>query len=401
VSGMQERQIRVIPGRNSPVFSQCGLKRACAYVRVSTGHDAQMHSLQNQTEYYERKIRGNPRYAFLGIYSDAGISGSREDRPGFLAMMEAARAGLVDVILTKSVSRFARNTELLLRSVRELRTLGVGVIFEEQRIDTLSAEGELLLTILASIAEEERRSVSKNIQWSIRTGYKKGKPSNAIQRLYGFRKGKDGRIETDPEQAVVIRRIYRLYLAGETPNYIASVLNEEEVPRDIGQPWSGQYLRRILRNERYTGDCLLQKSFVADTGRQVRNKGQMDKYYVSDHHPAIISREDWEEAQRMRKSRTTKRYPLTSLLKCARCGASLIRVTAEKRWVSWVCATYLRRGKAACAGTRLPDHIAQAFHERNPITEPMTVQEADDARSAKKRTTEHYRFTALSENTRP
>lgn len=111
---MQERQIRVIPGRNSPEFRQHDQKRACAYVRVSTGHSAQMHSLQNQTEYYERKIRGNPRYAFCGIYSDAGISGSREDRPGFMAMMEAARAGLVDVILTKSISRFARNTELLL-----------------------------------------------------------------------------------------------------------------------------------------------------------------------------------------------------------------------------------------------------------------------------------------------
>ena len=181
----------------------------------------------------------------------------------------------------------------------------------------------------------------------------------------------------------------------------SSVLNEEEVPRDIGQPWSGQYLRRILRNERYTGDCLLQKSFVADTGRQVRNKGQMDKYYVREHHPAIISREDWEAAQRLREARTTKRYPLTSMLKCVRCGASLIRVVAERKWVTWVCRTYLRHGKSACAGTRLPDHIAQAFHEENPITVPMTVQEADDARSAKKRTPEHYRFTALSQSTRP
>ena len=393
---MQERQIRVIPGRNAPEFRQHDQKRACAYVRVSTGHSAQMHSLQNQTEYYERKIKGDPRYAFRGIYSDAGISGSREDRPGFMAMMEAPRVGLVDVILTKSISRFARNTELLLRSVRELRSLGVGVMFEEQRIDTLSTEGELLLTILASIVEEERRSVSKNIQWSIRTGYRKGKPSNAIQRLYGFRKGEDGRIEIDPAQAEVIKRIYGLYLAGETPNYIASGLNEEEVPRDTDQPWSGQYLRRILRNERYTGDCLLQKSFVADTGRQVRNKGEMDKYYVREHHPAIISRGDWEEAQRLRKARMTKRYPLSGLLKCARCGAGLIRVVAEKKWVSWVCATYLHHRKAACAGTSLPDHIAQAFHEMNPITEPMIVQEADDARSARKRTAEHYHFSPIS-----
>ena len=396
-----ERQVRVIPGRNAPEFGLLQIKRACAYVRVSTGHDAQLNSLQNQTEYYERKIKTNRGYAFCGIYSDAGISGSREDRPGFVAMMEAARAGLVDVILTKSISRFARNTELLLRSVRELRSLSIGVIFEEHRIDTLSAEGELLLTILASIAEEERRSVSKNIQWSIRAGYKRGKPSDGIQRLYGFRKSPDGRIEIDPGQAAVIERIYRLYLAGETPNYIASQLNEEHIPRDVIQPWSGQYLLRVLGNERYTGDCLLQKSFVADTGRQVRNKGQMDKYYVREHHPGIISREDWEAAQRLREARTTKRYPLTGLLKCSRCGASLIRVTAEKIKVTWVCMTYLRHGKSACAGTRLPDRIAQAFHEKSPVTAPMVVQEADDARIAKKRTAEHYHFSPVSPSARP
>lgn len=396
---MQERQIRVIPGGNALAFKQYGQKRACAYVRVSTGHDAQMHSLENQTEYYERKIKGNPRYVFRGIFSDAGISGSREDRPGFLAMMEAARAGLVDVILTKSISRFARNTELLLRSVRELRSLGIGVYFEEHRIDTLSAEGELLLSILASIAEEERRSVSKNIQWSIRAGYQKGKPSNAIQRLYGFRKGAEGRIETDPEQAEVVERIYRLYIAGETPNHIAGLLNEEHVPRDVSQPWSGQCILRLLGNERYAGDCLLQKSFVADTGTQVRNKGQMARYYVREHHPAIVSREDWEAAQRVKEGRSKKRYPLTSMLKCARCGASLIRVVAEKRWVTWVCATYLHHGKAACSGTILPDCIAQAFHERNPITEPMIVQEADDARSARKRTAEHYCFSPIPRRT--
>ena len=397
----QERQIRVVPARNLQGYGLSQPKRACAYVRVSTGHSAQMHSLENQVEYYERKIKANPGYAFCGIYSDAGISGSREDRLGFLAMMEAARAGLVDIILTKSISRFARNTELLLRSVRELRYLGVGVMFEEQRINTLRAEGELLLTVLASIAEEERRSVCKNIQWSIRTGYKRGKPSNAIQRLYGFRKGADGRIEIDPEQAAVIQRIYRLYLLGETPPQIARILNDEKVPRDIAHPWSGQNLLRILGNERYAGDCLLQKSFVAETGRQVCNKGQMDKYYVREHHPAIISREDWEAAQRIRETRKTKRYPLTGLLKCSRCGASLIRCAANTKRVTWVCATYLHHRKIACAGTKLPDHIAQVYYKMNPITEPIIVQEADDARSAKKKTPEHYRFTALSRNTRP
>ena len=129
-------------------------------------------------------------------------------------------------------------------------------------------------------------------------------------------KGTDGRIEIDPGQAEVIKRIYRLYLAGETPPSIARSLNAEKVPRDFDKPWSGQYLLRILGNERYTGDCLLQKSFVADTGRQVRNKGQLDRYYVREHHPAIVSREVWEAAQRLREVRRTKRYPLTSMLRC-------------------------------------------------------------------------------------
>jgi len=168
-----ERQVRVIPGKIVPEYMQYLPKRACAYVRVSTGHAGQMNSLRNQTEYYERLIKGNPGYVFCGIYSDAGISGSKEDRPGFQAMMEAARRHQVDLILAKSISRFARKAELLLSAVRELKGLGVGVIFEEHRINTLSAEGELLLTVLASFAEEERKSVSTNIQWSIRAGYRK------------------------------------------------------------------------------------------------------------------------------------------------------------------------------------------------------------------------------------
>ena len=390
-----ERQIRIIPGKKTSGFEGYAPQRTCAYVRVSTRHSAQIHSLENQTDYYERLIQGNLRYIFCGIYSDAGISGNREDRPGFLAMMEAARAGQMDLILTKSISRFARNTELLLRSVRELRSLGVGVLFEEQRINTLNAEGELLLTILASIAEEERKSVCKNIQWSIRAGYQRGKISDGIQRLYGFCKNSGGRIEIDLEQAEVIRRIYDLFLRGESVNYIASLLNEE-VPRDIDQPWSGQYLRRILGNERYMGDCLLQKSYVADTGKQMRNKGEMDRYYVRDHHPAIISRDVWQAVQQRLQATAKKSYPFSSLLHCPHCGATLIRVTAEKKYINWKCGTYLHEGKAACQGISISEWIIQDYHEKSPITEPLIIKEDENAKGKKPRTPEHYHFIPLS-----
>jgi len=396
-----ERQIRVIPGKKALEFVQYLPKRACAYVRVSTGHTGQMHSLRNQTEYYERLIKGNPGYVFCGIYSDAGISGSQEDRPGFQAMMEAARRHQVDLILTKSISRFARNAELLLSAVRELKGLGIGVFFEEHRINTLSAEGELLLTVLASFAEEERKSVSTNIQWSIRAGYKKGKPSNGIQRLLGYLKDTDGNIVADPEQAQIVRRIYQQYLAGDTPPHIARTLNAEKVARDIDLPWSGQCILRILCNEHYIGDCLLQKSFVTDTGKQARNKGQLDRYYVQNHHPAIIDREVWDAAQRLREERRTMRYSFSSLLRCAFCGASLIRTAHEKRWVSWICATYLHHGKAACIGTRVPEHIVQAFHAANPIIEPMVVQEAGSDKRNRTRTLEHYHFSPISKSRCP
>ena len=386
----------MIPGKSLPGTGGYEPQRTCAYARVSTQHSAQIHSLENQTDYYERLIRGNPRYIFCGIYSDTGISGIREDRPGFLAMMEAARAGQMDLILTKSISRFARNTELLLRSVRELRSLGVGVLFEEQRINTLNAEGELLLTILASIAEEERKSVYKNIQWSIRAGYQRGKISDGIQRLYGFSKSVDGRIEIDPEQAAVIRHIYDLFLHGESVNYIAGLLNEKEVPRDSDQPWSGQYLRRILSNERYMGDCLLQKSYVADTGKQMRNKGEMDRYYVRDHHPAIISRDVWQAVQQRLQATAKKSYPFSSLLHCPHCGATLIRVTAEKKYINWKCGTYLHEGKAACQGISISEWIIQDYHEKSPITEPLIIKEDENAKGKKPRTPEHYHFIPLS-----
>ena len=393
----KERTVRVIPP-TMPMAGQDQLKRVCAYVRVSTSHTEQLNSLENQTSYYERKIRGDPGYVFCGIYSDSGIPGSKEERPAFQAMMAAARRGEIDLILTKAVSRFARNTELLLSTVRELKGLGVAVIFEDKKINTLSAQGEMFLTVLASFAEEERKAVRRNIQWSIRSGYKQGKPALSIQRLLGYRKAKDGKIEIDEEEAAIVRMIFSRYLAGGSTKRIAKELTEEQV---MGMPWNDLRILKTLKNERYIGDCLLQKTFVADSGKQVRNEGQLAQYYIEDHHPAIIGRDVWEAAQLRLKACANKSYPFSGMLRCAYCGATLIRSIADGKTVSWRCATYLHHRKAACKGVKVPDRIVQAFHEKNPITEPMVVKETDNAGRTQSRTLEHYDFSPLSLSGRP
>ena len=395
----QSRQIRELP-RDLRSYEPIKQKRACAYVRVSTGSEKQLQSLQNQTEYYERYFMEQSGYIFSGIYSDAGISGSQGNRPGFVAMMDAARSGQVDVILTKSISRFARNTVLLLESIRELKTLAVEVIFEEQKIHTLHAEGELMLTVLASFAEEERRSVCKNIQWSIRAGFKQGKAMVDANRLLGYAKDTHGNLVIDPAQARLVRMIYKRYLAGHSAYRIAKDFNLEKKPSDTGRRWVSSRISSILSNEKYMGDCRMQKQFVTDNGKEIRNTGQLDQYYVRNHHPAIIRRKDWEAVQQIREGRKPRYSPLTSMLRCPYCHASLIRVVREKRWISWICATYLGKGKAACRGTRIPDSVLQVIHAERPITEPMYVQEMPHGKTTKARTKEDYQLSAAARDHR-
>lgn len=277
--------------------------RVCAYVRVSTDNEKQMHSLENQTTYYNRIITSNPEYHFCGIFSDAGISGAKENRAGFLSMLESAKNGEVDLILTKSISRFARNTELLLKTVRELKTLGVGVIFEEQNINTLTSDGELMLTVLASIAEEERKAVSGNIKWSIRKCYERGNPLLNVDKLLGYDKDPNGNLIINEEQAKVVRLIFKRYLEGVSAYNLARELNGNAIPTYYNKPWSAQRILRIISNEKYMGACLMQKSYVNEYGRQVKNHGEYDKFYVENHHPPIIDKEQWQQAQAIRDNR--------------------------------------------------------------------------------------------------
>lgn len=389
---MAERIVTEIKNRHQTLNIPRPIK-VCAYVRVSTSHEGQLISLQNQTDYYQQKLSNNPKLIFIGIFSDAGISGAKENRPGFQAMLKQAKSGEIDLIYTKSISRFARNTLMLLQTVRELRSIGVGIIFEEQNINTLSNEGELMLTILASIAEEERKSVRTNIQWSMKKKFLRGEVMVDTNRLLGFDKDKSGNLVINPEQARIVRLIFSQYLSGMTACKIAQFLNELNTPSFLEKPWQSSRILRIISNEKYAGDCLLQKSFINENGRQVPNHGQRDRYWVDNDHPSIVSRADWANAQHIRQKRSKKSYPFTSLLRCAFCGSTLIRVTQSGGYISWVCSRYMHQGKAACVGSRITEPRLIALTQDHPITKPTIVEEVHDAENRRQKS---YRLIPVS-----
>ena len=378
------RKIIELTKKKNP-FQPLGKLRVCAYVRVSTENQGQINSFENQKEYYKRKIDTNPSFEYCGIFSDYGISGAKEDRPGFKEMIEKARAGDIDLIITKSISRFSRNTIMLLKYVRELKDLGVGVLFEEQNINTLNSEGELMLTVLGAIAEEERKVVRSNVRWGIQKRYENGETMINTNKLLGYTKNKQGKIIIEKKEARIIKMIYKMYLEGMSAYAIANKLNEEKVATYTDGPWKSSRILGIISNEIYKGDCLMQKAFVTEDGREIRNKGQRNKYYVTNSHTPIISREDWERAQVIRDKRKTKTYPFTGLIKCQYCGATLIRVVHEKRWVSWICATYMQKGKAACIGMRISDSKLKALLGVGDLKEPMVLKE-DGSKDGKEKT---------------
>ncbi|MBK5243247.1 recombinase family protein [Clostridium sp.] len=390
------RTVKEINQKRNPFYKPKKL-RICAYVRVSTESIGQLGSLQNQTEHYQNKFTTNSEFEFCGIFSDAGISGAKTDRPGLVAMMEKAKAGEVDLIITKSISRFARNTLILLESVRELKAIGVGVIFEEQGINTLHSEGELLLTVLAAIAEEERKAVRENVKWAIEKKFKRGEVIVDVNRLIGYDKDENGRFVINKEQAEVVRKIYKLFLAGETGYKIAKDFNEKSIPTYTNKPWQSGRILGIISNEKYKGDCLMQKTYVTDNGKGIINRGQKAKYYVENSHLPIVSRNDWEKAQLIRENRKTKIYPFSNMFRCKYCGATLIRVVHQGRWVSWICATYMQKGKGVCEGTRISEGKLKEVTNGIVINEPMVVEEVTNGNYSKKRSEKSFRIIPVTE----
>lgn len=346
-------------------------KRVAAYCRVSTDSEEQLTSYVNQKKFYTDMIARNTEWEFAGLYADEGISGTRADkRPEFNNMIKACLAGKIDYIITKSVSRFARNTVDCLDYVRLLRARGIGIFFEEQNIDTLKSDSELYLVIYAGFAQSESESISKNITWSYRKNFEDGKPIFMFKKLLGYKKGEDGEPVIVPEEAEIVERIYTMYLSGMTVDVISRQLQSEHIViPDKKFTFGKNMVMNILKNEKYCGDCILQKTVTIDCISKTRkkNEGEAPMYIVENSHPAIISREMFNRAQEelsKRKARSPQsqktaitasgkysKYALTDVLICAECGSRYKRVTwtslGQKRIV-WRCVNRLDNGKKYC-----------------------------------------------------
>lgn len=351
-------------------FTESKKLRVCAYTRVSTGSLKQMDSLENQTSTYQRLIVSSPDYEFAGVYADQGISGYSENRPGFQAMLKKARCGDIDLIITKSVSRFARNTITVLKVARELKELGIGVYFEEQNINTLSGDGEMMLAVLASFAQEESRSVSENNKWTLRKKFERGEIMVNTTRFLGYDKNESGDLVINHEEAIIVCRIFEMYLSGMGMFRIAAKLNSENILSVTGKKWQTSTLRGMLTNEKYKGDCLLQKYYTPENRRHsnVINNGAVKSYYIEDNHPAIVMREEWDTVQQILKTRKVQRniaidgtdkyknrYPLSGMLICPYCGKTLFRKQVYNKRIEWWCSTYIKHGKSACRGIKVSD----------------------------------------------
>ena len=341
--------------------------KVAAYARVSSGKEAMMDSLSAQVSYYNRYIQEHPGWLFCGVYSDAGISGTKENREGFQKLLAACRAGEVDMVITKSISRLARNTVTLLSMVRELSALGINVYFERENINSNSGEGEMILSILASFAQEESRSASENQLWRVRKNFEEGKPWTGV--LLGY-KIKNGQYVIVPKEAEVVRRIFSAYLDGKGYSVIAKELNDDGILTRYGEPWGFSSVQKLLKNYTYTGNLLLQKTFTENhiTKKQLPNRGEQPMYHVKGAHEPIISMETFEAAQLESDRRTEhfharksmENYPFTGKLVCLGCGKKYRRKTTATRIV-WICSTFNNKGKSACPTSKqIPEEILKA-----------------------------------------
>ena len=338
-------------------------KRVAAYARVSSAKDAMHHSLAAQVSHYSSFIQAHPGYEYAGVYADEAKTGTKDSREQFQKMLDDCRAGKIDIILTKSISRFARNTVTLLETVRELKNLGIDVHFEEQNIHTLSADGEVMLSILASFAQAESQSVSENQKWRVKKNFSEGKPWDAT--LLGYRYC-DGHYVIEPREAETVRKIFAEYLSGKGTVAIANALNADKVPTRLGGDWHKGTVMGILKNYTYTGNLLLQKTYREDflTKKTLPNNGELPMYHATETHEPIVSMDTFNAVQaeiekRARKYTSsersyTARYPFSGLIVCGNCGKHYRRKTTAGGIV-WICSTYNTKGKAACASKQIPE----------------------------------------------
>ncbi len=337
--------IRFIPSRKQKKAK----KRVAAYCRVSSSSDEQLHSYAAQVEHYTKTLSADDSCELVGIYADEGKSGtSTKNRTRFIDMIEDCRAGLIDAIITKSVSRFGRNTVDTLVYTRELKSLGVDVYFEKEGIHSCNAEGEFLLTLMAAFAESESESMSENIKWGLREIYKKGQAESLpLGKFYGYKQ--DNRnISIIEEEAVVVRRIYAEYLMGLNCADIAKRLTAEGIPTERGnEVWHDSVIRKILQNEKYKGDSLFQKSYISDpiTHQRKKNKGELTQYYAEFAFPKIVDRDLWELVHAEHERRTeycrehglnhyansSEQFPFSSRIVCGVCGKTFQILSSRQR----------------------------------------------------------------------
>ena len=413
-----ERKVHVIPAtRPAPTSKprRGGRQRVAAYCRVSTNSEEQLNSYAAQKNYYTQKIEENPDWEMAGIFADEGITGtSMKKRAEFNRMIAACKRGRIDMILTKSASRFARNTVDCLRVIRALKNRGIGVIFEKENINTLTESSEFLITLFSSFSQAESESMGLNIVMGMRQSMKEGKIPFQYSRTLGYRRGPDGRPEIDPEEAETVRLIYARYLEGASLGDIQRELTEREIPTAEGiKGWSRQVIQNILTSEKYIGDGIRQKTYT--TGpigdrKAVKNNGELPMYYSKNNHPAIIPREVFYRVKEEMARRTSKRkvmqktakteqgkysakYALSELLVCGECGTPYKRCTWArngKKRIVWRCVSRLEFGTKYCHNSptldedKLHSAIVAALNEFGAIRAEVKADVLELAQSGGK-----------------
>ena len=376
---IKAKNITAIPATINPMtrlpMMSAILRRVAAYARVSTDSEEQLTSYEAQVDYYTKYIHSRSDWELVDIYTDEGISATNtKKRDGFNRMVADALDGKIDLIVTKSVSRFARNTVDSLTTVRKLKDAGVEVYFEKENIWTLDSKGELLITIMSSLAQEESRSISENVTWGQRKRFADGKVSIPYGQFLGYRKGADGLPEIVPEQAEIVRSIYRMCIEGMSTNAIAKYLTQQGIPTPAGkQVWQRATVESILRNEKYKGAALLQKKFTVDflQKKMKVNEGEVPQYYVEHSHEAIIDPEEWEKVQLelARRKRSTRRTqcnsPFSGKLICGDCGeifgSKVWHSNSKYRRVIWRCNAKYENSDPCSTSHLYEDDLKQYF----------------------------------------
>ncbi len=343
--------------------------KVAAYCRVSTDSSDQLLSLEAQKSHYESYIKKNPEWAFAGVYYDEGITGTKkEKRAELLRLISDCENKKIDFIITKSISRFARNTTDCLELVRKLIEVGIFIYFEKEEINTQSMESELMLTILSSLAESESVSIAENTKWSIQKRFRNGTYKISTPP-YGY-DNVDGEMVINKEQAEIVKWMFAEVLGGKGSHKIAQELNERNVPTPKGGKWRATTVRGILFNEKYVGDAILQKSYTDCQFNRHINRGEKDQYYIENHHKAIISREDFESAAAMihqhgkeksvDKRKYSNRYPFSGKIICSNCGSTFKRRTHSK-YIAWCCSKHLSQVRECSMLFIREDKVEQAF----------------------------------------